>query len=101
MPAHMEALSASLDEKGADSPGSGLAGTRPDDDHARSIAGGAPLLAPVDHVPAAGPPGGGSNPSGVGAGVGLREAEAGGNEAPRGDLRHVTLLLLLGPEAHD
>ena len=95
MPADVETLVAAFHEKAADPPVALDARARPDDDHSRAIAGGDPLLAAVDHVLTAVEARCGAQRRRIRACVRLREAEARGDEAARGDLRKVALLLRL------
>src|SRR6185295_13729069 len=99
--ADVQPARAPFDEEGTDAARAGLAGARPDDDHARLVARSDPLLAAVDHVLVPVAARGGPQRARVGAGVRLGEPEARGREAPGGDLRDVSLLLLLRAELAD
>src|SRR5438128_250901 len=83
---------AAFDEEGTDSARARLAGSRPDDDDARMVARGDPLLAAVDHVLVPVAARGRPQRARVRAGVRLGETEARRREAPGGDLRDVSLL---------
>ena len=90
-----------LDDEGADALGAqALVGHGDDDEHVGVGAVGDENLASVEHPLVAVKDGGGLLPGGVGAGVGLGQAES-ADPLAAGQLGQVALLLLLGAVLHD